>query len=124
MCNARKCRFLKVSRLLKYHCIVLYSFIFKSYAIQLWFSKLFGSKNTSVVLPIDSTSKPKTTVDIESNLEVLERGYDAGDEFYLHEQQKGKLVGIESLDGEGRRWAANDIERSRTIDGKERAILT
>jgi hypothetical protein len=45
-------------------------------------------------------------------LDIMERGYDRGLEFFLHDHQKGKLSGIETLDTPAeRRWAASGVER-------------
>mmetsp|Transcript_18910 Transcript_18910/g.31567 ORF Transcript_18910/g.31567 Transcript_18910/m.31567 type:complete len:1169 (-) Transcript_18910:236-3742(-) len=47
---------------------------------------------------------------------VYERGYGNGDEFSLHDFQKGKLVGIETLNSEeSRQWAASGIEKGGNI---------
>ena len=47
---------------------------------------------------------------------VYERGYSNGDEFSLHDFQKGKLMGIETLNTEeSRQWAASGIEKGRNI---------
>lgn len=42
---------------------------------------------------------------------LLERGYGAADELFLHAEQRGKLGGIEAVDSrDGRRWAAAGLE--------------
>lgn len=47
---------------------------------------------------------------------VYERGYANGDEFSLHDFQKGKLMGIETLNNEeSRQWAAAGIEKGGNI---------
>ena len=47
---------------------------------------------------------------------VYERGYSQGDEFSLHDYQKGKLMGIETLRSEeSRQWAASAIENGGNI---------
>lgn len=44
--------------------------------------------------------------------DILERGYDRGQEFFLQDHQKGKLSGIETLStAKERQWAASGVER-------------
>mmetsp|Transcript_19513 Transcript_19513/g.28059 ORF Transcript_19513/g.28059 Transcript_19513/m.28059 type:complete len:1111 (-) Transcript_19513:184-3516(-) len=48
--------------------------------------------------------------------EIFERGYDDGDGFFLHDHQKGNLVGLDTLDSEvDRAWAAAGIEGGNTV---------
>lgn len=48
--------------------------------------------------------------DDDEQVEVLERGYDPEDEFFLDSQQIGKLAGLETIDKEeDRQWAASGI---------------
>lgn len=63
-----------------------------------------------------SDSEVETAKKKEKEQVVYERGYGNGDEFSLHDFQKGKLMGIETLNNEeSRQWAASGIEKGGNI---------
>ncbi|CAE7527851.1 unnamed protein product, partial [Symbiodinium microadriaticum] len=73
------------------------------------------------------SSSDESSDDDDNNrvpMEIRERGYDRGEEFFLHNHQRGKLTGIETLStAKERQWAAAGIEnggaviRKMTSDG-------
>lgn len=81
-------------------------------------ASLAGKKQVSFLGGILGSSKEKDDV------EVIERGYESGDEFYLDEQQKGKLAGVEAVASySGRQWASAGLE-GKTVRRYSQNVFT
>ena len=69
--------------------------------------------------------------DSDDEMEVIERGYDSEDEFYMNEHQKGKVAGIEAIhDSTSKMWAASGLKdasitakRDGVVATKERVVV-
>lgn len=69
-----------------------------------WFGSKSGDGNDS-----DNPGN-EAAVNEDDDVEVIERGYDSEDEFYMNDEQKGKLAGIEAVsDPNDKLWAASGL---------------
>lgn len=71
----------------------------------------FRNQQSKLILDWKQKYTPKTSQEEENTEEVRERGYNVPDEYYLHQEQRGKLSGVETVDGvENRHWASAGLE--------------
>jgi hypothetical protein len=80
------------------------------------FSRTMSERRPGTLLPAHgelTTDEEEEGGADDEDMEVLERGYDPEDEFFLDSQQLGKLAGLETIgDEDERQWAASGIDRN------------
>jgi hypothetical protein len=63
------------------------------------------------VRTVDANNSDEVAQPEEIMEDVLERGYTENDDFFLHKEQKGKLVGVEAIStSDGVEWATSNLE--------------